>query len=94
MNVDAIRRERAAALGGEDKGAVGELAAQLAQGSHLVAAERMAPSVLFLARRTSSIVLRLSSSCDHPADARGPRSINCYLIQVEDFTGSALAAAG
>jgi hypothetical protein len=38
--VDRIRHERAAAFGGEHKGAVGKLPAQLAQRSHLVAAER------------------------------------------------------
>jgi hypothetical protein len=42
------------------------LAAQLAQRSHRAA--------------DASIALRLSSTCDHPADASGPRSINCYQI--------------
>jgi hypothetical protein len=39
--VDRIGRERAAALGGEDEGRVRELPARLAQGSHLVATERV-----------------------------------------------------
>jgi hypothetical protein len=38
--VDGIRRERATALGGEDKGRIRGLPAQLAQGSHLVASQR------------------------------------------------------
>jgi hypothetical protein len=41
QTVDGIRRERAAAFGGEDEGGVRELPPQLAQCSHLVAAERM-----------------------------------------------------
>jgi hypothetical protein len=31
------------------------------------------------------ISLRLSLTCDHPADARGPRSINCYAVEIEQF---------
>jgi hypothetical protein len=43
--VDGIRRERATALGGEDKGRIRGLPAQLAQGSHLVASQRMGATV-------------------------------------------------
>jgi hypothetical protein len=39
--IDRIGRERPATLGGEHEGAVGGLPAQLAQRSHLVAAQRM-----------------------------------------------------
>jgi hypothetical protein len=58
--VDRIGRERAAALGGEDEGAVGELLAQLAQDADLVAAERMGAGLV--ARRTWSASDRPSST--------------------------------
>jgi hypothetical protein len=31
---------------------------------------------------------------DHPADATGPRSINCYLVKMLDFTAAAAGGAG
>jgi hypothetical protein len=30
---------------------------------------------------------------DHPADITGPRSINCYLVEVLDFTAAASGGA-
>ena len=30
---------------------------------------------------------------DHPADATGPRSINCYLVKMLDFTAAASSGA-
>jgi hypothetical protein len=91
--IDGIRRERPAALGGEDEGRVRALPAQLAQRSHLVAAQRMALGLPFLARRTCSVAARLSSTCDHPADTTGPRSINVYLFEVRDFSAEAAGGA-
>jgi hypothetical protein len=29
---------------------------------------------------------------DHPADATGPRSINCYLVEVQDFTAAPIGS--
>jgi hypothetical protein len=31
---------------------------------------------------------------DHPADQSGPRSINCYLVEVEDYTPALLGGEG
>jgi hypothetical protein len=31
---------------------------------------------------------------DHPANASGPRSINSYLVEVQDFTAAALGGEG
>jgi hypothetical protein len=31
---------------------------------------------------------------DHPADATGPRSINCYLTEVQDFAAAAPSGEG
>jgi hypothetical protein len=31
---------------------------------------------------------------DHPADHNGPRSINCYLTEVQDFTAAAPGGEG
>jgi hypothetical protein len=39
--IDGISRKRPAALGGEHKGRIGKLAAQLAQRADLIAAERV-----------------------------------------------------
>jgi hypothetical protein len=47
----------------------------------------------FLARRTCSVASRLSSTCDHPADTTGPRSINVYLFEVRDFSAEAVGGA-
>ena len=56
--IDSVGRERAAALSGEDKGAVGILPLQLAQRPHFVATERMRAGLPFLARRTCSVAER------------------------------------
>jgi predicted DNA-binding transcriptional regulator YafY len=31
---------------------------------------------------------------DHPPDAAGPRSINCYLVEAQDFTAAAPTGEG
>jgi hypothetical protein len=36
---------------------------------------------------------RINDLLDHPADAKGPRCINCYLVEVQDFTAAASGGA-
>jgi hypothetical protein len=74
--INRVRCKWPATLGGEDKAAVGKLPPKLAQCSDLVATQRMALGLPFLARRTCSDAERLNSTWDHSksqiSDARKP----------------------
>jgi hypothetical protein len=66
---DGIRRERPAAFGGEHKGAVEILPAQLAQRSTSSPRSGCALGLPFFARRTWSVAARPNSTCDHSRSA-------------------------
>jgi hypothetical protein len=70
---------------------------RLLDGLTIAAAQRLGGDTFMIAEDNGVRRVRMARAgvlLDHPADTAGPRSINAYLVEVQDFTAAALGGEG